>query len=60
MSSGAPYAELTCVLLHDRDHPIADLDRDGMGIDRESGLQLAFAGLDDLAAEEGLRDQVLR
>ena len=47
------------MLLDDRDHALADLDWDRVGIDRQSGLQFALAGLDDFAAEECLRYQVL-
>ena len=56
---GAAYAELARVLLDNGDHPIGELDRDGMGIDRKSGLQLPFAGLHHLAAEKCLGHQVL-
>jgi hypothetical protein len=31
-----------------------------MAVDRQSSVQLALAGFDDLAAEERLRDQVFR
>ena len=60
LERGGTDAELARVLLDHRDHPVVDDHRDGVGVDRDAGLELALMVRGDLSADGDPETRCLR